>query len=418
MKKILSMFAVILGITTTTFAQVPSYVPSDSLKAWYPFTGNANDKSGNGNNGVVSGAALIADRFGITKCAYSFNGSSDYIVANNSLYYTKSAFTVSAWVNIPKSSKGAYGDIIGSWPACGNQFLFRKDYSQGVDIIAINAGNNFGQATIDTSNLGNWMHLVFTMKLNDSLKLYVNGVEVSKAYSPGSITICSNLINIGREENKGGSGYFKGAIDDIGIWSRVLTKEEIFTLYNGCGSKIIKDEPIDQNVFAGNSAVFITSPATTNATYQWQTDLGFGFQNIVSDKGQYKGGKDDSLTILNTTLANNNQEFRCIINTGSCGIDTTKIVTLTVSNFTSLQSVNQSPQFKLYPNPATTQITISITDNNCMLYIYDLTGRLVQQQNLSGQETTVNTENYPKGLYTATLVNNNKVAHIKFAVGR
>ena len=48
---------------------------SDGLVAYYPFNGNANDESGNGNNGTVNGATLTTDRFGKVNSAYSFDGS-------------------------------------------------------------------------------------------------------------------------------------------------------------------------------------------------------------------------------------------------------------------------------------------------------------------------------------------------------
>ena len=57
-----------LGFTIFSFGQVPSYVPTNGLVGWWGFNGNANDESGNGNNGTVNGATLIADRFGIKYC--------------------------------------------------------------------------------------------------------------------------------------------------------------------------------------------------------------------------------------------------------------------------------------------------------------------------------------------------------------
>jgi hypothetical protein len=45
-------------ISISASAQVPGYVPTDSLKGWWASNGNANDASGNGNNGVVNGATL------------------------------------------------------------------------------------------------------------------------------------------------------------------------------------------------------------------------------------------------------------------------------------------------------------------------------------------------------------------------
>ena len=93
------------------FAQVPTYIPTTGLVAWYSFTGNANDASGNGNNGIVSGATLAADRFGNTNSAYSFNGANDnYIeVPDNAMLQSPSA-SWSIWVKISAPSGGnGYG---------------------------------------------------------------------------------------------------------------------------------------------------------------------------------------------------------------------------------------------------------------------------------------------------------------------
>ncbi|MCX6351749.1 MAG: T9SS type A sorting domain-containing protein [Bacteroidetes bacterium] len=123
---------------------------------------------------------------------------------------------------------------------------------------------------------------------------------------------------------------------------------------------------------------------------------------------------------------NGNGTIGCIFVDGSSNVYATGFFTNTNGKYyvakygtlTSIEDISEVNEFKLYPNPATTQITINTTDNKSVLYIYDITGRLVHQQNISAQETTINTENYPKGIYTATIINNNKVAHSKFVVGR
>jgi len=56
---IISCFAVL-----SMSAQVPGYIPQDGLIAWYPFNGNANDESGNGNDGDNLGAVPVVDRNG------------------------------------------------------------------------------------------------------------------------------------------------------------------------------------------------------------------------------------------------------------------------------------------------------------------------------------------------------------------
>ena len=52
-KNILLTAILIFGFTTISIAQVPAYVPTNGLVSWWPFTGNANDFSGNGNNGEI-----------------------------------------------------------------------------------------------------------------------------------------------------------------------------------------------------------------------------------------------------------------------------------------------------------------------------------------------------------------------------
>jgi hypothetical protein len=81
MKKQL-LFLSLFAINVLT-AQIPSYVPTNGLVGYWPFNGNANDISGNGNNGTVNGATLTTDRFGNTNSAYSFDGN-DWISATRS----------------------------------------------------------------------------------------------------------------------------------------------------------------------------------------------------------------------------------------------------------------------------------------------------------------------------------------------
>ena len=57
------------------------YLPTNGLVGYWPFNNNANDESGNGNNGTVNGATLTTDRFGSSNSAYLFDGIDDFIRA-------------------------------------------------------------------------------------------------------------------------------------------------------------------------------------------------------------------------------------------------------------------------------------------------------------------------------------------------
>ncbi len=88
-----------LCISYYTNAQVPSYVPTNGLMGYWPFNGNANDESGNGNNGLVNGATLTNDRFGLSNKAYSFDGLDDFIQMINSGPSGNTNVSVSFWMS-------------------------------------------------------------------------------------------------------------------------------------------------------------------------------------------------------------------------------------------------------------------------------------------------------------------------------
>ena len=100
MKKLLLLLLVLSVFAS--YAQVPSYVPSNGLVGYWPFNGNANDESGNGNNGTVNGATLSQDRFGNSNSSYYLNGQTDYLsVPVTSNLLTPSKISISLWCKIP-----------------------------------------------------------------------------------------------------------------------------------------------------------------------------------------------------------------------------------------------------------------------------------------------------------------------------
>ncbi|MEY4109716.1 MAG: hypothetical protein RLZZ46_70, partial [Bacteroidota bacterium] len=94
-KCLLLTVGAILGFTAVTMAQnVPSYVPTNGLVGWWPFNGNANDESGNGNHGTMNGVINTTDRNGIGNRAFYFNGSSNIVVNNQFFNNGWSSYTM------------------------------------------------------------------------------------------------------------------------------------------------------------------------------------------------------------------------------------------------------------------------------------------------------------------------------------
>jgi len=209
-------------------AQVPAYVPTSGLVAWYPFSGNANDSSGNGYNGTDYGASLTTDRFGIAGKAYDFNGSSNYISTTASFPTGASAKSYSIWFKADSIKRGWI--LAGGLDNPGQAFgLFMQDASGAVLFHGMSTYDIIVDSIFDTTS---WHHFVITFQ-SDTIKFYSNGILTASYYDNLS-TASSNII-FGRRENpaleSGTDAYFKGKIDDIGIWNRALTPCEVYLLY-------------------------------------------------------------------------------------------------------------------------------------------------------------------------------------------
>jgi hypothetical protein len=399
-KNLLLTAIAIFGLATITMAQVPSYVPTTGLVGWWPFTGNAIDESVNTNDGVVTGATLTTDRFSNVNQAYSFNGSSNYIDVNDApaLRLFNSSYSISLWVYF----NSFVGQDLISKRGLAN---IGWDLTTTSNKLGMWCGGSISYSNIVTSS--SWHHVVLTY--NDStqdLKYYIDGTfdTLISSVLPAS----SHTANIRFGGDILLSTYWhNGKLDDIGIWNRALTPQEITDLYNGCQLSVTT-QPINQSVNISNNAQFTTTSSDPLAAYQWQTDLGVGFQNL-NNVGQYSGTINDTLTIANTTLSNNNQPFRCIISSGSC-TDTSNVAVLTVNNNTGINEVSQSNLFSVYPNPANSQINVKADAKllGSIYTVYDNIGKLVLTGKINSENTVIELGNLSGGIYLFSVGENLK----------
>lgn len=219
--------------TQTLFAQVPSYVPTNGLVGYWPFNGNANDISGNGNNGTNNGATLTTDRNGDANSAYYFTGSgcNTRIDAQVNTSSIQTGLTISIW--ILKVGDGCLGPrILEFWPEDNpnGQGMAQWGWENGNNSLYIGSTTSGGCYTTVPVNGNNiWYNIVYT---NDGTtgKFYKDGMLISSIPSNGNPTLAGNAA-FGRM-NHGGFDAFNGKLDDIGVWNRALTQQEITNLYN------------------------------------------------------------------------------------------------------------------------------------------------------------------------------------------
>jgi hypothetical protein len=299
MKKIILTAFTFFGLASLTMAQVPAYVPTNGLVGWWPFTGNANDLSGNGNNGVVTGAALSTDRNGISNNAYLYSGAGNFIIVPNSTSLQfNGGITISAWLYAsafpaPVSywfSKGADGGTPYSW--CSSVSAGTKKAQ--VDIFN-NVNLNCNTISTSSLQLNTWIHLVQTFN-GVSSRTFVNGVLESTAAC--SYTTFSNTYDLifGKRHISGLPYYWNGKIDDFGLWNRALTPCEITQLYNTSVFTTPTITSIGSTTLCSGKTATLSASAT--GSYTWSN--GATTQSItVSNAGSY------SVAVSNGTCTGN-----------------------------------------------------------------------------------------------------------------
>lgn len=241
-----------IEFTTTTDADITT-----GLVAYYPFNGNANDLSGNNNNGTVSGATLTTDRSGTASKAYSFNGTDNYVSVphNSSLSASSTQLTISAWVKVNQftgSPNKAACILEKASGTSGDWGLHYQDFDADNSIEKLRFGgytwysNTILMQGLHTSTvpaLNQWVHIVYTVDRNSGTKYYINGENESGVGIGGNNGVLSpntSTLYIGKSGTIGGRfiyitgsnyNYFNGAIDDIRIFNKVLTEDQIEYLF-------------------------------------------------------------------------------------------------------------------------------------------------------------------------------------------
>jgi hypothetical protein len=339
MKRTLALLLVLITSNLTFSQNVPSYLPTSGLIGWWPFNGNANDISGNLNNGTVYNALLTTDRFGNNNSAYSFNSSlTSHISLNNSIgNFGTSNFTISWWQSRVFINAASASCVFGKRNAFGSGNFVQTNSNPGFEI---RQGTNSSDYVADNGNAvdssSNWFHSVVIRK-DTQIFVYVNGSLTYTFSSP----IIQNLNNNALAEigaRYAGSSLvqlFNGKIDDLGIWNRALTFNEIHNLYKSeCADSIIS-QPINITSSIGYNTIFSLTRSGSSINYNWQSNsVGLGWQN-VPNTNQYSGANTNSLTINNLNVSNHNQLFRVISGRTWCNADTSNIVKLTISNIAS-----------------------------------------------------------------------------------
>ena len=196
------------------------------LVGHYPFSGNSDDHSLNGNHLVNHGATATLDRFGMEESAYSFDGESNYLITD--LENRKGDFSISLWAKAENTEQSRYRSVInihdktpGSKDTCqihtsGGRYPTYQFFSSNPESFALVTPE--------------WQHLTVTV-LGNVIRFYENGERVySQELEGGEANSFSNII-IGK--NRHGGAKYHGTIDDVYVYNRAINDAEVARLFDG-----------------------------------------------------------------------------------------------------------------------------------------------------------------------------------------
>ena len=224
----------LLLLAVTTQAQVARRVQGDGLVAWWPFEdAQVTDRSGSGNNlTMTDGGALVRGYVGGGRDTAKL-----FCDSNSTLQFTNQ-FTVSAFVRLTTlTSLGNNGPaIVGKWVTqSGNRsYVFHIQETTGKLGCAVSSDGNYDAANevygVNQIALGKWYHVAVTFN-SGAVVFYVNGSrDVTRSTTATSIRVNTTPVHVFNQD--GVSRQLNGVLDDVRIYNRALSPQEVAALTN------------------------------------------------------------------------------------------------------------------------------------------------------------------------------------------
>ncbi len=248
------LLALVMSILSMSLVSIGFTVPvSQNLELYYSFDeGNGNktkDLSGNGNDGTLNGGVEWVD--GKFSKALQFNGKDSYVDCGNANgLKVKKEITLAAWVNLAVPPSQLHSD---------SRIIARENSGAGAPWASYGLTANGGatnmlafEISADTADVypksktlpveGTWYHVAGVYD-GSKCDIYVNGVLENSLPETGNLVVNANLNTmVGADVNRK-IEYFQGIIDEVVIYSRVLSADEIKVLSNKPFNEVMSIEP-------------------------------------------------------------------------------------------------------------------------------------------------------------------------------
>lgn len=388
-----------------------SMLSAQSLVAYYPFTGDASDASGNGNNGTVNGPLLTTARSGVADNAYSFNGSGDNISVPDdpTLAFTDN-YTIIAWVFATTAP--------GVSASPGGYSIASKDAGTGMNtpkwIFALQNGNlayhingpGLGNGEWAYSNsfsltTGIWFYVAMS-KSGNNVSFYVDGSPAGAATLTNSSVNPAAVLQLGNAE--AGMGFY-GALDEMKFYDYALTPAEIANDY----AMALPVTLINFSAVANDDAVSLSWMTTQESNFAYfeveKSTTSDSFTQLATVKAA-GGPQLQHYSAYDHQPSNGTSYYRlkCVDQDGAFRYS--KIVKA---------SYNKNFAVHLFPNPAHDLLFIQTPVTIKSIRIIGIAGHIVRQYTRSpGSQYSI--QGLSKGLYWVQLIADDQIEVRKLIV--
>ncbi len=220
------------------------------LVARYSFCGDLSDASGNDNDGIFMGPGspnYTTDAWGNANQALYFNGISDYVVVepSESMNSPLEEATVSCWVNYLSAD---YGQWVVMFAKTNGTQVIDRQYSLGINATTNQIYWHTTYVAEAELEFNTWYHIAITYT-PEILKCYLNGEFIGEAIPQDPLQQNDHPFEIGRDTPVE-IEYYEGTMDEINIYNRALSQEDITTLYeyNGCEASFAFENTLEDKV--------------------------------------------------------------------------------------------------------------------------------------------------------------------------
>jgi uncharacterized repeat protein (TIGR03803 family) len=346
--------------------------PDTGLVAYYPFSGNSKDYSGNHLDATAHGSAFIPDQYGNPASAAELMNSDTLVVAGNALLDITQTITLCAWIKV--SAFNNYGGFI-TYGSDDHEIYSVSTTSDNRVFFQTNWPGTVYNVYTTALETDKWYYIAASF--NKGLaKIYVNGVLNNTAtLSISEFTLSDNRYLTMGMSQPGADEYFKGDVDEVRIYNRVLSDAEIVAIYsNPClSSRVVVDAGTDQEVRSGSEIVL---NATGNASsFSWD-------QGVINNT-------EFTITASKNFVVTATDVNECT------AIDT---VYIKVVAHTGVNENDLSDAIKIYPTITGSLVHIESTGHSVHgVCLYNTRGGLVYSTD--SETETIDLGDLPEGIY-------------------